>query len=124
MAAAGAASAAMAGLFTTSLVKGVGRLTAIENAEASLRGLGHAAEEVETIMQSALASVEGTVFGLGDAASLAASTVAAGIEPGRDLTRVLKLAADAATVANVPFSEMGSIFNQVIANGRAISQKI
>ena len=46
-AAAGAASAAMAGLFTTSLVKGVGRLTAIENAEAQLRGLGHEAEVVE-----------------------------------------------------------------------------
>lgn len=124
LSAASAASAAMAGLFTTSLVKGVGRLTAIENAEASLRGLGHTAEEVEGIMDSALESVLGTAFGLDEAASIAATAVAAGVEPGRDLTRVLSLMGDAAVIARVPLSEMGQIFGQVIANGRAMSQEL
>src|SRR5665648_623482 len=51
------AGAAIAGLVGTTLVKGFNRLTAIENAEASLRGLGHSAEEVKLIMDNALASV-------------------------------------------------------------------
>src|SRR5690606_11017154 len=123
LSAASAASAAMAGLFTTSLVKGVGRLTAIENAEASLRGLGHTAEEVDGIMDSALESVLGTAFGL-EAAAVAATAVAAGVEPGRDLTRLLSLMGDAAVIARVPLSEMGQIFGQVIANGRAMSQEL
>src|SRR5690606_41587398 len=107
LSAASAASAAMAGLFTTSLVKGVGRLTAIENAEASLRGLGHTAEEVDGIMDSALESVLGTAFGLDEAASIAATAVAAGVGPGRDLARVQALRGDVAGMARGPSFEMG-----------------
>src|SRR5690625_3169403 len=51
------------------LTKGVGRLTGIENAEASLRGLGHSASNVEGIMDNALASVKGTSYGLEEARS-------------------------------------------------------
>ena len=77
---------------------GISRQLQIEDATAKLVGLGHNTETVTTIMDSAMASVKGTAFGMGDAASLAASAVAAGIAPGEDLTRVLKLTGDAATI--------------------------
>ncbi|WFR71597.1 hypothetical protein P9209_22555 [Prescottella defluvii] len=67
----------------TALAKGFGRLTAIDDAQGKLRGLGHDAGTVETIMGNALSSVKGTAFGLGDAAGIAAGAVAAGIKPGR-----------------------------------------
>src|SRR5690554_4886770 len=105
MAAAGAASAAMAGLFTTSLVKGVGRLTAIENAEAQLRGLGHEAEVVEEALSNAMDSVLGTAFGFDQAAGLAGRFMAAGIKPGQELERTLRLVGDAAAQAQVDLSE-------------------
>lgn len=118
------AGAGLAGVLGTALTKGFGRLKDIENAQAKLAGLGHSAKSVQTIMDSALASVKGTAFGLGDAASVAASTVAAGIAPGEDLTRVLKLMGDTATIAGADLGEMGSIFNKVAANGKLTLEEV
>src|SRR5690625_1588992 len=95
------------------LTKGVGRLTGIENAEASLRGLGHSASNVEGIMDNALTSVKGTSYGLEEAATIAASAVAAGIKPGQELERTLKLTGDAAAIAGTDLQSMGSIINKV-----------
>lgn len=106
----GAAAATGIGV---ALTKGMSRINQIDEATAKLTGLGHSAQEVETIMNAATASVKGTAFGLGDAATVAASTVAAGIEPGKDLERTLRLTADAATIAGRDMADMGSIINKV-----------
>lgn len=97
---------------------GIDRALAIEDAQAKLKGLGHDTKSVQTIMDSALASVKGTAFGLGDAATVAASVVAAGVQPGEDLTRTLKLVADASTIAGTSMSDMGLIFNKVASTGK------
>src|SRR5690606_7932430 len=101
-----------------SLTRGFSRLADIEDAEAKLRGLGHSAETVETVMGNALDAVRGTAFGLNEAATVAASTVAAGIQPGQELGRVLKLVADTSTIAGSSMDEMGAIFNKVAASNR------
>lgn len=108
--AAGAAAGAAIG---TTLWKGMGRLEGIDQAEAKLAGLGHSAGEVGAIMEDALTAVRGTAFGLDEAATIAASAVAAGIEPGQDLERTLTLTGDAAAIAGTELSEMGSIVNKV-----------
>lgn len=105
--------ASAGGLIAMSISKGLGRLTSIDDAQAKLRGLGHDTQSTAVIMDSALASVRGTAYGLGDAASLAAGAVAAGIKPGQDLTKYLTMTADAAAIAGADLSEMGSIINQV-----------
>lgn len=97
---------------------GISRALAIEDAQAKLKGLGHDTQSVQTIMDSALASVKGTAFGLGDAATVAASVVAAGVKPGTDLTRTLKLVADASTIAGTSMGDMGAIFNKVASTGK------
>ncbi|QLD10889.1 tape measure protein [Microbacterium oleivorans] len=102
--------------------KGLDRALNIQDAKAQLTGLGHDAQSVGTIMESALASVKGTAFGLDQSAQIAASSVAAGIRPGEDLTRVLKLTADSATIAKAPLSEMGSIINKVATNQRLTTE--
>lgn len=104
--------------FGTALAKGMGRLNAIEQAEAKLGALGHSAEGVEKIMDNALASVEGTAYGLGDAASVAAGVVAAGIKPGKELEGVLKTVANSAALAGMEMGEMGAIFNKAAASGK------
>ncbi|WP_257202287.1 tape measure protein [Corynebacterium cystitidis] len=101
------------GAVAAGIAKGMGRLTGFENAQASLRGLGHDAQSVDRIMGDALASVKGTAFGLETAAGVAASAVAAGIRPGEDLERTLKMVGDAATIAGVDMGAMGSIVNKV-----------
>lgn len=92
---------------------GFTRAMQIEQAQAKLSGLGHDTKAVEAIMTDATAAVKGTAFGLGDAASVAAATVAAGVEPGKELERTLSLVGDAATIAGTDMGTMGSIVNKV-----------
>jgi tape measure domain-containing protein len=115
---AAAGAVAVAGL-GAALTKGMGRLVAIENAQAKMRGLGHDTEAVDAIMKNALASVKGTAFGLGEAATTAAGAVAAGIKPGKDLEGVLKSVANSAAAAGVGMDEMGGIYNKVASLGKA-----
>lgn len=107
------------GLLAGSIAKGLGRLTGIENARAKLAGLGNDAESVESIMDNALASVKGTSFGLGEAATTAAGAVAAGIKPGEELEGVLKSVANSAAATGTDLADMGGIFNKVASQGKA-----
>lgn len=117
---AGAASVAAAGVATigTAMVKGFQRLDAIDQARAKLTGLGNDGAEVQQIMDNALASVRGTAFGMGDAASLAGVMVAAGIEPGRELEDTLKRVADSAAIAGTDLNDMGQIWGKAAAKGK------
>lgn len=108
----------------TSIKLGADRLLAIDDARGKLKGLGHDAASQAKIMDSALASVKGTAFGLGDAATISASAVAAGIKPGAELTKYLKSTADAATIAGSSLSEMGSIFNKVQTGQSAMTDDL
>lgn len=115
---AAAAGGAVAAVLGTALVKGFGRLSAIEEARASLSGLGNDAGKVDAIMQNALAAVKGTAFGMDEAAQTAAGAVAAGIKPGKDLEGVLRLVGDAATIGKTSMADMGGIFNKVATSGK------
>lgn len=106
-----------AGVAGIALTGGVNRALQIENAEAKLTGLGNSAGDVDQIMTNALASVKGTSFGLNEAATTAASAVAAGIKPGAELEGVLKTVSNTAAIAGTDMASMGSIFNKVAATG-------
>ena len=116
----GAASAGVAagGAIAASLTKGMGRLTAIDSAEAKLRGLGNSGGDVAKIMENANAAVKGTAYGLDAAATTAAMAVASGIKPGKELEQVLKTTADTAAIAGASMDEMGAIFGSVAARGK------
>ena len=118
------AMSATSALVGVTLVKGFDRLKGIGEARAKLKGLGHDAESIEEIMNSALTSVKGTAYGLDEAATTAASAVAAGIKPGKELTRYLSLTADAAAIAGSSMSEMGSIFNKVQTSQVAYTEEL
>lgn len=103
---------------------GIARALNIEDARAVLGALGHDVKATDAIMQNALASVKGTAFGLGDAAKVAASTVAAGIKPGEELERTLRLTANAAALAKVGMGDMGQILNKVWTAGRVQTMEL
>src|SRR5690606_18025217 len=111
----GAASA----LASLALYKGFQRLIGIDTARAQLEALGHDAKNVEMIMNNALDAVKGTAYGLDEAATAAASAVAAGIKPGKELHKYLTLVGDAAAIAGTEFNEMASIFNTAQTAQRA-----
>ncbi|MCV7226056.1 tape measure protein [Mycolicibacterium komossense] len=120
IAAVGAGTVAAAGL-GAALHAGFSRLTAIDDAKFKLQGLGNSTEKVQAIMDNALAAVKGTAFGLDEAATTAASAVAAGIKPGEELTNYLKLTSDTAAIAGTNLAEMGGIFNGVQTSGKAMT---
>lgn len=103
---------------------GLDRSLNIEQAQFKLKGLGHDAQTVSTIMDNALASVKGTAYGLDSAATVAASAVAAGVKPGQDLERTLSLVADAAAISGRGMEDIGAIFNKVAAAGKLTGQEL
>lgn len=104
--------------------KGLGRLAAIDTARAKLTGLGNDSKAVDSIMKNALASVKGTAFGLGEAATVAAGAVAAGIKPGQQLESTLKGVANVAAASGASMEETGNIFNKVASSGRAYTDNL
>lgn len=113
------AIATIAGGITALAAKGgFTRALNIENAQAKLKGLGHDSASVTEIMNDALASVKGTAFGLGDAATVAASLSASGIKEGGELTQVLKTVADTAQISGRSLTDIGTIFGSVAARGK------
>lgn len=113
------AIATIAGGITALAAKGgFTRALNIENAQAKLKGLGHDSASVTEIMNDALASVKGTAFGLGDAATVAASLSASGVKEGDQLTKVLKTVADTAQISGRSLTDIGMIFGSVAARGK------
>lgn len=113
------AIATLAGGITALAAKGgFTRALNIENAQAKLKGLGHDSASVTEIMNDALASVKGTAFGLGDAATVAASLSASGVKEGGELIQVLKTVADTAQISGRSLTDIGTIFGSVAARGK------
>lgn len=106
------------------LTGGFSRALSIEDARAKLKGLGHDAGSIDEIMNNALASVKGTAFGLGDAATTASQLVASGVKQGDQLTSVLKTVGDSAQISGRDFTEMGSIFSKVAASNKLQGEQV
>lgn len=121
--AAGAAALAVGGVGTV-LYKGFQRLKNIDNAKFKLQALGNSASDVKQIMKDAEASVKGTAFSLDEAATGAASAVAAGIKPGEQLTKYLTEVADTAAIAGTSFEDMAHIFNKVHTQNKAFTDDL
>ena len=114
----GAITTVATGLVGLAAKGGFDRALNIEQAQVKLKALGYNAGDVSNIMNSAMTSVKGTAFGLGDAASTAATLIAGGVKQGDELTNVLKTVADTAQISGRSFNDIGLIFSQVAAKGR------
>lgn len=112
---AGAATAAVAGI---AVQGGFDRALAIDNARKKLAGFDHDAADIASIMDSATTAVRGTAYGLGDAATAAATLSTAGIRSGQDMTRSLQAVANVAAASGRSFNDIGTIFSSVAARGK------
>lgn len=114
----GAAILGVGALVGTTISAGMQRAISIEGSQKKLEGLGHSAESITSIMDSALKSVKGTAYGLGDAASVAAMMAAAGVKNGDAMTRTLSTVADVAAISGRSLTDIGTIFGSVAARGK------
>lgn len=113
------AMAAVTALGGATLFSGWKRMTEIDNAKVKLEAIGNTTKDVTKIQQNAMEAVKGTAFGMNAAMTTSASAVAAGIKPGKELTKYLTAISDAAAVAGTDMSSMGAIFNKVATSGKA-----
>lgn len=111
-------AAGFAGVVGTALVKGFGRLKAIDQATSQLRGLKLEGAEIKGVMDSATEAVTGTAYGLDAAASAAAGALGAGVKQGEALTEYLKLVADATSQSTTDFNSMALMMNKVQGQGK------
>ena len=101
----------------TAFSKGFGRLQSLEDAEASLQGLGRSSEDIDVIMDSVSQSVTGTAFGLDEAAKSAATFSTLGVKSGEEMDRVMSLLADTTAQSGAELSEISPIMNKIVAAG-------
>lgn len=121
----GGVVAGIAGLIAGIAIKGgIERALSIENARAKLKGLGYDLATIEKVTESAINSVTDTAFTLDEAMGTAVIAMAAGIKEGKELEGYLRATADAAAHAQVPFEEMGHIFNKVQSIGRLTGESV
>lgn len=112
----------IAGFMLTPLIEGgLKRAEAIEQAKFQFEGLGM---DVEKTMESALAAVKGTAYGLGDAALVAAQLGASGMKAGEAMTAALRGTAGVAAMTKSEYSDIGRIFTTVAGNGRLMGDQL
>lgn len=97
---------------------GFKRLTALDNAQSKLRGIGYEGQQLNNIMTSATEAVAGTVFATADAADVASMALASGVKEGKDLDNYLSNVVNTASYMQAPLSEVAQIFNKVQAEGK------
>ena len=113
---------AATGLAGITLKKGFSRMLEIDTARAKLNAMIKDTGKVSDIMEKARNAVGGTAFGFDEAATVAASATAAGVKQS-GIEEYLKSVGAVAAVAGTSFSDMGAIYNKIMANGKVSAEE-
>jgi len=97
---------------------GWGRLVGLDSAQAQLRGLGYAAEDVERISTNLVEALDGGMMTMAEATSAAATAMAAGVEEGDELARYIQILDSAVVGGTGSFQEMEQIFGRIVDQGK------
>ena len=133
----GAASFAVVQRLTGGLLDGVGALydktigqifdggkTRALNMELATTRLTGAGRDVDAVMASALKAVDGTAYGLDEAAVAASALSGAGVKAGDDLTMALRGIAGAAAMSGTGFSDISRIWTKVAGKGKLQGEEL
>lgn len=110
----------------TGLVGALGfkRLVSLDTAKAQMRGLGYETGEVDTIMATVGDAVNGTMLSMADGATIAASALSSGIQPGKDLENYIRMVGDAAAYTGRSADDMRAIFSKITATGKLTGETL
>lgn len=93
----------------------------IEQAKFQFKGLGI---DVTKAMESALEAVQGTAYGLDEAARAAGQFAASGIEVGKPMTSSLRAIAGVAAQTGSSFEDISNVFVSIAGNGRLMGNDL
>ena len=100
---------------------GMTRALNLEQAEFLLEGLG---ADVEAVMKNVNDAVDGTAYGLDEAAKAAASFAASGIEAGDEMTQALRAVAGTAAMTGSDFASIADIYTTVAGQGKLMTMQL
>lgn len=101
--------------------RGWARASGIKQAQFMISNLGLDWEQANKVIDKA---VTDTRFGFDEAATAAAQLATSGIKFGDDMSNVLKAIGNAASMANVEYSDMAHIFTTMASNGRVYGDQL
>lgn len=81
-------------------------------------------EGAATVKQSVLDAVNGTAYGLDEAAKVASQFMASGMKAGKEMTTSLKGIAGTAAMTSSSFDDIGRIFTTIAGNGRVMTEQL
>lgn len=99
----------------------------IEKAKFQLEGLGYTGEKLEAIMTDVNNAVSGTAYGLDEAALVASSLAASGIEAGEgvgQMGQALLAVSGMAAMTGKSYGDIGHIMTTIAGNGRIMGQQL
>lgn len=100
---------------------GMSRALKIEQARFQLKGLGL---DVEEVMNNASEAVDGTAYGLDEAAAAASVLGASGVKAGKEMTDVLTSISGAAAMTGRSYSDIANIYSTVASNGKLMTMQL
>jgi tape measure domain-containing protein len=93
----------------------------IAKAKFQFKGLGM---DVDATMKSALAAVEGTAYGLDEAAIAAAMFGASGMRAGAEMTAALRGISGVAALSSSSYADIADVFTKVSGQGRLMGDDL
>lgn len=93
----------------------------IEQAKFQFKGLKM---DVDATMESAMAAVSGTAFGLDEAAMAAAQFGASGMRAGDEMTAALRGISGVAAMTGSSYTDIANVFTSVAGNGRLMGNDL
>lgn len=100
---------------------GIARYQNIAQAKFQIEGLGASWEKLYADMDYA---VDGTAYGIDEAAKVAASLSASGYEAGEGMKKALRGVSGVAAMTNSTYSEIGDIFTTIAGNGKLMTMQM
>lgn len=111
----------LAGPLEQAQTGGKKRALNLEQARFQMQGLGL---DVDKAMGNALESVDGTAYGLDEAAKAAGQLAASGVELGGPMLNSLKGIAGVAAMTGSEYENVAGIFTKVAGNGRMMGMEL
>lgn len=103
---------------------GKSRAANLEQAKFLLEGLAKDNKEVDLIMKNVNAAVDGTAYGLDEAAKASASFYASGIKGGPQMESALSAVSGVAAMVGSDYSSIAEIFTTVAGQGKVMTMQL
>lgn len=120
----GAALAGAGAVAGQAFAGGFNREITVKDSQARFLAMGKTAKDVSAIMENVSNSVNGTQYGMGEAAKVASQLLNAGVQSGTELEKQLQRITKISDISGSSFEEMGSIYSKIMSGNIVFTEDV